>query len=258
MIVFKTNNIIDISNSKLLLSSGLTGFVGIIATKLFITKYGFEHIGTYFSEYIQSSVTILPDGVQMNGEVYHSKERKISIILFTTGIPKTFRVDFFSELDKFIESNKINDVVIMSGIIPDLQTDSEIKGSKITPYYFSNCKDFSEKIESTGGISINKLFQSLSISKKPLHELTYLTGIGFAKYYIRYQNLTNKKYNLISSYIRSPVDVLAGLTLFNTLSVYLGLETSNTLLDKKSYESFEDIFKSLKFDNEWTRLLNSE
>ena len=146
----------------------------------------------------------------------------------------------------------------MTGNIPDFQTDSEIKGSKITPYYFSNCKDFSDKIESSGGISIIKLFQDLSISKKPLHELTYLTGIGFAKYFIRYQNITNKKYNLITSYIRSPVDVLAGLTLFNTLCVYFGLTTSNTLLDKKSYESFEETFKSLNFENDWTRLIYSE
>jgi predicted ATP-grasp superfamily ATP-dependent carboligase len=258
MIVFKSNNIVDISDSKLLLSSGLTGFVGIIATKLFITKYGFEHIGTYFSEYMQCSVTVLPDGVQLNGEVYYSKERKISIILFTTGIPKTFRIEFFSELDNFIESNKIKDVVILSGIIPDLQTDSEIKSSKITPYYFSNCNDFSEKIQLTGGISINKLFQSLSISTKQLHELTYLSGIGFAKYYIRYQNLTNKKYNLLASYIRSPVDVLAGLALFNTLCSYYGLTTNYNLIDKKAYENFEESFKSLNFEDDWMKLINSE
>lgn len=244
--MLKLTKQVDISNSRLLVSSGVVGFASIISTKILSKKHNFEKIGFYFSEYLSSIVTVFPeDGIQFNGEAYFDESKKILLLVLSTNVPKYFTKKFFDEFDQFVAKNSISNVLFFAGIVPEYQNDSEITSKTISTYYISNDDEFIGNLEKGGAKSFKNYCDLKSKKQKPVEEVHYASGIGLAYKYIKHQNKNKLKFNFIGAYIRSPLDILAGLTIYNTIAYLYGYTDKPAELLEKKYDEIESKLKSI-------------
>ena len=229
MLSFNNENT-NISKSTLLISEGAIGFSCILASKILIAKNGFSKVGTYFSEYITSVITRLPDGELRNGDTYFSKEHNITIILFTGSVPNYYGKVFYKELNDFIASYSFKETIIMSGFISQYQSDQELSNIYVEPVYLTNIKDIEDKLKKSGFRSFVDLCDIKSFKKtktiKELSELDYMPGIGFTKHFLRYQKKNKLNYTYIGTYIRQIFDIEAAISLLIGILSYLGLDYS--------------------------------
>jgi hypothetical protein len=218
-----------ITKAKLIISTGLVGFSSILACKLFIERHSFSKIGNYFSEYTEHTITKLPDEYIQQGDTYFNIDRNIVIIFFTAGPPSYYKKQFFKELNDFTTKNQITETLLVSGFLSEFQNDKEMRNPYVTPYYLSNNNNDSE-LKSAGVKSFAELCELTDKSEgnnnklrkyKELDEVEYLTASGFSNSYLKYQKKTKGKYTYIGSYVRSPLDVESGVSLYLGLSNYL-------------------------------------
>lgn len=263
MIKFNCN--VDICNSNLLVCSGLAGFSSVLLSKLLIANYNFNKIGFYFSEYMQTNTTILPNNIQINGELFFNKDKKLLILVLSAGVQKFYQNKFFEEFNNnLLYKYNIKDCLFISGMLPVYQNDEEIKNKEITPYYLTNNNEYISRFEKSGAKSFEKLCNIVKTKyTKPLEELKYASHIGFIEKYIKYQNRSNKYkkesdtlhyYNFVGVFIRSPLDILAALSLYNFVGVYFELTNKEFTPVEKKYLNIENKLSSLQLDESWSML----
>jgi predicted ATP-grasp superfamily ATP-dependent carboligase len=257
--MIKFTNKIDISNSRLLVTSGVIGFASILTSRILVAQHDFSKIGFYFSEYTGSVVTVLPqEGYQLNGEVFFNEKKRILILSLASGVPSYYTKKFFTEFNNFVTENTIKDVLFTSGILPEYQNDSEITSTVITPYFLSNDEEVSKVLESSGAISFVKYCNLVGKKKKnSIDEVHYASGTGLASNYIKHQAKSKLKYNFLGVYIRTPLDILAAITFVNTLCYYYGfVEKPLNLLEKK-YQEVEKLLTTVSgVSTDWNVLTN--
>lgn len=247
---------INTEGYTLVVSYGVVGYASILSAKLLISLQNFEKAGLYFSEYTGQSITVLPDGVQLNGEVYVNNEKKTLLIIFTSGVPSYYQRKFFEELNSYILDKKFKNTIFVAGFYSDYQNDVELLNPFVTPYYISNSQESIETLEKAGAKSFNKLCNLVDTSK-PLKELDFISGLGSLEKYIKYQNKKKLPFTFLGSYVRAPIDVLASQALYQTILNALGF-TDIQFSINKDYVNLKQHLSKLTFGEDWKILLESQ
>lgn len=276
---------INISSARLIASTGMVGFSSILACKLLIQKNNFAKIGVYFSEYTEHTITKLPNEYIHQGDVFYNKEKNIVIIFFIAGPPSYYKKQFFKELNEFVTKYQLQEAILTSGFLSEFQNDTEMRNPYVTPYYLSNGNNDSE-LKKSGIKSFvelcdlsneSKLLNSnlnSNLGKKPkeLDEVEFLSASGFSSNYLKYQKKNKGRYTYVGSYVRTPLDVESGISLYIGLSNYLKLSVDDGILKgvneieknehvikvkKNSLNDKLEMVTSLGIGKEWMQIVKS-
>ena len=258
MISFYNNEEINIQDTDLLLAFSSAGMSGTFAASLLINNHPFENIGFFHSEYINNFAVSNEKGeTKYNGEVYYSKQDKITLINFIGGCFKDTKKLFFEEVGKFYQENKMNKLIIFGGIGKDFLNDTEINSKNVEVYFLSNDKCFNGQFHSM------KSFENLvniEDKKHHLQEMKFMEKTGTAKELAKYLHKNDLPFQYLFAYSEVLFDPQAGLALYFKLAFILNLKEEVKAIEKHK-DNFLDYLEklekehNLKFEPHWKLFL---
>ncbi len=247
----------DIKNSLLLLSFTSVGLTGNFASSLLINNNNFENIGFLFSHFLSPYAGFNPQtgSVLFNGQVYFNEEKKLLLINFHAGVPHHNRNKFSQELVELFQLYTMRGIIIYGGTAKSFMNDEELRNKNVEVYSLTNEANFDG---TKYGIKNFESLVKLEDKKKPLEEIKYLDGIGTAKHLIKFFSKKAVTFHYFFSYSSELFDPLAGLVVYNRLSLLLGLgrEVVNVPKYSESLVNFlEGVEKNYKIEPIWRLFL---
>jgi len=256
--MLKTIKQVDISESILLISFTSVGLTGNFASSLLINNNSFENIGFFFSHYLSAYVGFNPqtNSPLYNGQVYFSKDKKITLLNFHAGVAHHFRNEFANEILKMFNDYKMKKIIIYGGIGKDFLNDEELRNPNVDVYYLTNDEQFDGKLSN---IKNFETLVKIEDKKKPLEEVKYLDKVGIAKHLVKFLTKKNVNFIYLFAYSSELFDPIAALAVFYKLKLVLGLSNENVVIPKNGHnlnEFLDKIEKNYKFEQTWKLFLN--
>jgi predicted ATP-grasp superfamily ATP-dependent carboligase len=247
----------DIKGSLLLLSFTSVGLTGNFASSLLLNNNNFQNIGFLFSQYLlaYAGFNQQTGGVLLNGQVYFNEEKKILLINFHAGVSHHNRNKFSQEIVELFQQYTMRGIVIYGGSSHLFLNDELIRNKNVEVYFLTNDQSFEGERYSM------KNFESLvklEDKKKPFEEVKYLEGIGTAKHLIKFLSKKNVTFHYFFAYSAELFDPLAGMVVYNRLTLLLGIQTETVNIPKysESLPTFlEGLEKKYKFEPIWRLFL---
>lgn len=245
----------NLEGSDLLLSIASIGMGGTFSTTLLHKKYSFQHIGTFFSDYLHAFCCSDGQQLVLNGEVYYNEEKKILNICFISGVHSHNQRDLFKELIDIFDQYKLRRFILVSSVSNQYSNEVELTNQKLHTYEVSNIRDIDyDKL----GIKSFVDLVNLQGKKKELEELKYITGSSFACALCKHLNKRNIPYVYLFSYSHALFDPISGLTLFYKMAQFFGWSNENVEFNKFGH-NFEELLKKIssevEIEDKWFALL---
>lgn len=258
MINFYNDEIIDFSESDLLLAFSSAGMAGTFAASLIINNHPFENVGFFYSDNINNFAVNNSNGeAKYNGEVYYDKQDKIVLVNFIGGCFKETKKEFFTEIAEFHKNNKIRKLILFGGIGKDFLNDTVINSENVEVYFLSNEKAFNHQFHSM------KSFEdlvNLDSKKNHLQEMKYIEKSGTAKSLAKFLHKNDVTFHYLFAYSADLFDPQAGLALYFRIAYMLKLKEEVSAIEKHKdnftgyLEKLENEHK-LKFEPHWKLFL---